>query len=918
MGLFIKNKAEDASTESVDLFNDWNEQARRARNPQMLTPEELLGFSPAEANTEKKQPVATASPEEVFPDGSVRSLYERMLGKVNSASSTEADNDTVSFESASIEEADAELPKAVKQSVDAVVFENEGDEGSDTSTAKTEAPSTPVQKKEDEFADFFRRLDSEISASRKSEAEEKEEAQIFENLFGHEEKPEAASVAVEEPTAEQISEEPPADQSEVERKKIDELLKSVYSTAASNSVEDSVSEVKASPLFESEHTVNTEAEPSLESTTEFNPVGDTSAEEPDAPLPRITPKHSLYGGATACIDRKAIDEFFNNSFEEPLDDSKAQKKLKKYEKQEDYESFEPDEDEVEDINAVFSDPVEDYESLDNAADIKQQLMSRRRRITVREALTLILTAAMLFINGFFFTAQGLELGIAPDIANTVLLAIVAAINYKAFISIFSGERDVDLCCSVLTLAILIQSVLSLTLFNGQGAGLGALAGFSMLVDLYGKRADCTAQLKSICVIATSERKLALSPIEDRSLSLEVAGGASGGDPYVCFGKKTVNVHGFLKNWYRPTPADKSALPLTLIAFTVAVLAGLAAALFLDIEAGSSFAVFSVALSLCCAPSLFLLNRISAKVMTDELKYYDSSVAGTNGARVLSECNTVAVNASELFPAGSVLLHNMMPLSANTVDESIAKAAAVAIAADSPLANIFKDIVRDNIDKLPKAENVKYENKLGISGWVGDECIIIGGRAIMESHNVRTPSVEFDRKIMASGYKPVYLACNGRPCLLFVVQYLADENVKFELGRLCDTGTAVVVNSTDPNITKQLICEYFELADDDVYIMSQSAAGKLSSVDRFTESADGFAAVRAKTCGMLAAVSASVRLGTIDALMKAFHILGIVAGIAGLGLMLYAKGFSMLTVIAALALELVFSCIVAAIPYLKRP
>lgn len=899
-----------------------------------------------------------------------------------------------------------------------------GAAASDNSAKKSDPPHpdkiSPKAGKTDEFADFFRRLDSEMTADAKRSTVDADDVS-FEKLLGSNE---SETAHRNDRKAENIAQNTGGfsnsdDFSDDERKKIDELMKAVYGTASSSSstsssssaAPSSVSSTAASSAssFTSSSVVQSTSpadriikkaafsnshaghdDVSFESTTVFDAVrpgadGTSSyngdRDFPTAAIPtdevisgatsgaadalgtagtlgaagtpgaagsaissgktaisgaagktRITPRHSLYGGETTTIDRKAIDDFFNDGFEDEEDNNKKKKqKAKKMDRAaaaasrddapadrrrvmpEIYES-EPEEK----VTDVFNDPVEDYESLNNAAEIKEQLLTRKKRLTVRTVLTSVLTLLMIILNGFFFSLRGMELGIVPNIANIVLLIIAAAVNYRSFIGMFRGEFDVDFCCSAVTIGIVIQSAVSLIMFNGSGAGLGALAGTAMLINLAGKRAACSATLKSICTIATSEPKLAVLPIEDENVSLEVAGGAAEGEAAVCYGKKTVNVHGFLKNWYRPTPADRGAARLVVISIVVSLLLALASALIFNVTTENALSVFSVALSLCCAPTVYLLNRLSAKIMTDELKYYDASVAGTNAARAISYCNVVAVSASELFPAGSVVLHNMMPLSANSVDKSISMAASVAIAADSPLSNIFKDILRDSIDKLPKAEDVKYENKLGISGWVGDECVIIGGRAIMESHNIKTPSVEFDRKIMAAGYKPVYLACGGKPCLLFVVQYLADESVKFEIQRLCNTGTAVVVNSTDPNVTKQLICEYFELADDDVWLMSRSGASKLSSLNSFKESSNGFAAVKAKTCGIIAAVSASVRLLSIDAVMRAFHIIGIISGIAGLGLLLYTKGFSATTALLALALEIVFTAIVTAVPYIRRP
>ena len=44
MGIFSKEKNEPVEKREKNPYSDWNEQARVARNPDMLSPEELLGF----------------------------------------------------------------------------------------------------------------------------------------------------------------------------------------------------------------------------------------------------------------------------------------------------------------------------------------------------------------------------------------------------------------------------------------------------------------------------------------------------------------------------------------------------------------------------------------------------------------------------------------------------------------------------------------------------------------------------------------------------------------------------------------------------------------------------------------------------------------------------------------------------------
>lgn len=955
MGIFSKEKIEPEAKNEKNPYSAWNEQARVARNPDMLSPEELLGFGIEE---EKKE--ETVSNFDTSEDN-MKKLYERMLGKLNKPEEEKEEPEQISLfeieevaEEAAQETLEADLVEEAltlpeEEEKEAFVIETPEEEEETeeapeediteefveeaikekiiqepeiiTEEAATEeeveqptikAEEEPVKEKaepkEDAFADFFRRLEKETAEENKKTVEK---TAIIEESKSVEKKDELNEKEVEDVAA---------------------LLKMVYSSRKELAEEEEKEETAEEIVKEFEKQVEKPFEepskkpaPVSEETVVFDSVDieKTQVVDSDAVVTaaaHITPRHSLYTSERSEIDKKAIDDFFNNCFEEEEQPVKKyeRKKVKKEAVQipDEPEIIEEIEDEA--CTEVFNDKVEDYENLNNAAEIKQDIVTRGKRISFRLLITGLLTALMLFVNSTFFLLQNMDFGAIPNIINLGLLAITAAINYKSFLGLFSKDHDTDCVSSSVALVVLLQSIISVVFFGGAGAGLGAIAGLSLLISLVGKRAVCKATLSSINTIATNEKKFAVLPIEDTALATDIVGTADENEPFVCYGKKTTNVHGFLKNWYRPSITDKKALTSCVISLVVAMILSFVAYYVMRVSLENTLSVFTLAFSLCSAPTYFLINSISLKVMTDGLKIYDSAVAGFNGADVLSDCTSVVVSASDLFPAGSIILHNMMPLSANSVDKSIAKAAAVAIEADSPLMNIFKDIVRDSIDALPKAEDVKYENKLGISGWIGNELILIGNRTLMENHNVKTPSNEFDRKIMAAGYKPVYLACGGKPCLLFVVQYSALSDVKFEVQRLANTATTLVVDSTDPNITAKFIAEEFDLADNDVTVISRTGAAKLYKLNQYEENSNGFAAYKPKSSGILACISSSIRLRSIHTIMTALHIIGAVAGVVLLALMLYSKGFTLFTPLLALALEIVFVCLVYAVPYIKKP
>ncbi|MBR5451563.1 MAG: hypothetical protein IKV36_01030 [Clostridia bacterium] len=892
MGLFSKKNNEEGYIISTNIddsrYSEWVEQARQARNPEALTPEQLLGEINSDDAVENEDELVITSAE-VFEGGSSKSLYEKMLSFLDKGNSQKA--------------------TSVEQPTDTTIDTNDNtDDATEEETVK--ADKKPYDAEKDEFADFFRSLEEETKPHKVSTFNESDKAysepdevkkipaddsldDFFDRMFG------ATTPKAKEPIEIKVVE---------EKQDIEELIAEVEEKIVAkekevdNSTEDdSLDDMKIVTEDNKEEIIDTPQEETKKETKKETEEEIEKTRFIDLPEQIIhTPKHSLYK-KDYTINRKAIEEFFDGA------DSQNEEGAE----EEEY---------VESLKDVFDDATDDYESLDDAARLKDELLRKRRGLTTRMIITIILTILMVVINSSFLGIKGFDLGTLPNIANLILTVITILVNVSSFAALFKGNVDTDICANATGIIVLTQSIISISMFNGKGAGLGALAGLTYCASLIAKRAVCSAKLKSLCVIATNEPKYAVNMIDDSQESKEISGNIFQEDEeaYLCYSKKTINVKGFLKNWERKSPCDKKSGACLAVALLLAIAVTVFAFFIVSTEITTLMTVFVIAFCLVLAPTMYLPYSLPTKVMTDCLKYYDSAIGGWNAASALSNCNCVAVKAADLFPAGSIILHKMNPLSANPIDTSIAKAAALTIKAESPLANIFKDILRDGAGDLPKVEDVKYENKLGISGWVDNQIVLIGNRTLLENHNVKTPSLDSERAILSAGYSPVYLAIGGIPCLLFVVQYVADPNVKYELCRLCNTDTTVIVNSTDPNITKKLICDKFDLYDECVEMLGRNGLNKLRSKTKPEESTNGFAAYKDNSIGFLAVLSSAIRVISVKTMMQVFHIIGIIVTLLAFVLLLYSKGLIATTVLLALIFQTLFVGIVSAIPYINRP
>ena len=908
MGLFNKKNNEEGYIISSNVddsrYSEWVEQARQAKKPDDLSLEELLGEITVQEDPSIDDEYVLDSAD-AFEGETSKSLYEKMLSFLGKKDSEEESEEEI--EESNTEEIDHAQETFTENDVKETnqVIEETICEDAQVNQKPDYDPS------KDEFADFFRSLEAETAPQKVVEftQSDKDYSQVstedveikndvddlLSRIFGDKKsEPIKDTIAVEEVTQKQEIEKLIA---KVEEETIIEPVGNIVQEETTEesvenvALEDEDIKIAADEPTAIKQEVSTENEEEIEKTRFI--------ELPTSPT--HIPKHSLYGNEHT-INRKAIDAFFDNTEDPECEEENSLCELE------------------ESVTSVFDDVVDDYECLDDAARFKDTLLKKRRHLTVRMIITIVLTVLMAVINSGFMAMRGLDLGTLPNVANLVLLFITFVLNISMFTNIFKGKVDSDLCTVSVGLIVLIQSIISVFLFGADGTGLGVLAGIAYCINLVANRAICSATLKSLCVIATNEPKHAVNLIDDTEESKEIVGNIfeEEEETFLCYSKKTINVKGFMKNWARKTPNDKIAGLTLAISVALAIAITIIAFFLIPCETPTLLSIFAISFCLCMAPSMYLPYSLPTKVMVDGLKYYDSTISGFNAAIALSQCNSIVVKASDLFPSGSVILHKMNPLSANRIDSSIAKAAALTIKAESPLANIFKDIIKDQTGNLPKVEDIKYENRLGISGWVGNERVLIGNRTLLENHNVKTPSLDSERAVLSSGYYPVYLAVGGVPCLLFVVQYVADPNVKYELCRLCNTGATVVVNSTDPNITKNLICDTFDLYEDCVEMLGRNGLNKLREKTKPEESANGFASYKENTSGFLAILSSAIRIIGVKTMMQVLHIIGIIVTIAAFIVLLYTKGLILSTVLLAAIFQILFVCIISAIPYINRP
>lgn len=531
--------------------------------------------------------------------------------------------------------------------------------------------------------------------------------------------------------------------------------------------------------------------------------------------------------------------------------------------------------------AGFTDK-DDLPVWDGVSDIPE--MKRRLRGEVRDrawgtTLLGVCTLASLALTGV--SPVALPLGVTAK-ALAMLIVLLSA----EIIVWLSGRRSpVSLARDgglLPMLAVLLSVVpLGVAASAGNEPALRAepVALFSLTLYSLGRLIDARRVRRNFGRVGTTEQKSAAVVIKRQSVARAIARDAVPGGVSIVAGRGAVTLPDFPRCSYDTKLVCAFSRVMTVAAAAAAVVTGIIGAL----RGEGTFWLCSAALGFVAValPSAGFALSLPVGSASRYLKDYGATLPGYSSAAELRETNTVAVNCGELFPAGTVKLYDMRTLSRHPVDRSLLEAAAVAESAGSPLSGIFREITSSYGEELPTVDTTVYEDRLGLSGWVGDRRVLIGNRTLMENHNVTVPDYSsVDKKILERGFFPVYIASGEVPCVLLVVGYRADDETAAGLTRLTDAGYTVVVNNCDPNLSGEMLEDYFGLPEGSVQMMDTAARKVYKEETAYSESARSPASFDGSAKGLFVLINASRRVGVLGKAMAAMCAVAAALALAG--------------------------------------
>lgn len=525
-------------------------------------------------------------------------------------------------------------------------------------------------------------------------------------------------------------------------------------------------------------------------------------------------------------------------------------------------------------------PKTEFSSPEDIKTLRRKFFITKKNAFLVTVFTFFITAILAFaklpfISNILLTHTAVSMIVCSSLAGIAILLNMDM--FLSFAKIFNKNSTPDISislASIFTTAYAIVGILKSEII----LDILILLGFMLSIRSLSKFFKASYMLGNFMQICTSSQKKAVKLINDPAITFSMAKNSIEGDVLIAAAQKTEQIADFMKYstygsffWGR--------LPvITIVSLIISLISAVSGAAYFDDIFYGIYAATAIQL-LTALPSVFLIDNLPLYRASKKLNKLGSMIMGKIGAEHLEMANAVVLSSNDLFPNGTVTLHQMKVLSENMLDDTLVRAAALTEYMSSTLAPIFKEIATSgNVEVLPDTDTVKYEDRMGISGWVDNKLLFIGNRALMEAHGIEVPNLEIDRKILRQGFFPVYVATGEKACALLMIQYSIERKIANELRNLSKIGVTLLINNTDPNLTEDMICDYFGLYDDSVKVMSAAGCHMYKNTVAPIKSTSAPASYKGSSLALAAIINSANRIKRSNTLLNVVYILSAVFGI----------------------------------------
>ena len=525
-------------------------------------------------------------------------------------------------------------------------------------------------------------------------------------------------------------------------------------------------------------------------------------------------------------------------------------------------------------------PAQEYRSPADAAEIRDELAASHKRLFIRMIITGVCFVLDLYLSLCNLYPLPLLTQLCPEnnmrlyiLTCLVPLIVSVAAAFPVLVNglpaLFARRAGHDTPAALCVLCVLIHTAALLgtaSLELSSGAIYTCVACAALFANTLGKRTMVSRIERNFAVISSASSLCAEQLLCRDALAAQITGIPAEEEPQIVYSTPVTFGEKFLEYSYSADDSDRMCRILSPILPVFGIIVGILCKLVFKQSAVDALGVVCLMLCMASALSETLVGNLPLWRAALTLTREGGFVAGAASVEVLGDTDAVSVNANEIYPAGSAMLHGIKALRRDRIDEAILNAASILDAVGGIARDAFLETVGGKRGILRPVCDWKYENG-GVFAQVDGHEVLLGDRSLLIAHGVRVPSEEAEGKYTRHGREALYIAQDGEPFVLCVLSYRVSKYVEFWLRRLSRRGIGLIVRTAEPAITPARIERDYGYPAGLVRIISPQLDKDWQALTKPRDTAPAYAVsisgsrVRLRLLCALSTLQNAVRLGT---------------------------------------------------------
>ena len=517
-------------------------------------------------------------------------------------------------------------------------------------------------------------------------------------------------------------------------------------------------------------------------------------------------------------------------------------------------------------------------------------------------------------------------GLTYLIANFVILSFTIFCCWttvkNGFSSFAAFHGNADSALAFAASAGFLQCAVSLFVrdpfINGSLSCYAGLVVVGLFLNSIGKFVMVRRVFANFKFASSSEQKYAAKIFNDKETAVKLFKGLTMQEPVIAYQKKADFLTDFLKLSYEPDPSEKLAGKMAPFGVLCSLAVGILSYCIAKDLAGA-ITVLTICACVCVPMCGVMAVNVPLRSLCKAANKAGAMLIGYPAVRQFADVNAVLIDAQELYPKSSVVLHGIKTFGGQRIDDAILDAAAVMCQVGGPLSVPFDQIIQGKSNLLPAVDNLTYEDDMGIIAWVKGRRILVGNRRLLESHGIAPPSRDYEKKYVNDDRQITYLAVAGDLVAMFITSYTPDEDMVYEMQRLENNGVSFLIRTTDPNITAKLVADHFRIFFRSVKILANEHAQIYKELaDAPAPRARAYLATNGKYTSLARMLTICINARSNISVSLILQIIGIILGFVLAVFLSFYAGVGHLGALEMLAYSMFWALAALIVPWVKRP